>query len=176
MIVNRLTSEAFQAFGDVIDTQSAQTQYLINGGTTTRFHDLAKVQVSATDASSVRSGISIFRGEARVFPLSLSMLERHPLGSQAFFPLNQRPYLVVVAPALDSHQPDIENIKVFWASSTQGVNYAQGTWHHPLIALDDISDFLVIDRIGTGNNCDEYEFDKSLIRWIERADFACFSD
>jgi ureidoglycolate lyase len=175
MKINRLTPENFQEFGDVIDTESAQTQYLINGGTTTRFHNLADIQVTPYNEHSARSGISIFRGEARVFPLTICMLERHPLGSQAFFPLNQRPYLVVVAPALDQHRPDVKNIKVFWASASQGVNYAQGTWHHPLIALDSVSDFLVVDRIGLGPNCDEYEFDKSLLCRVERADFACFS-
>lgn len=175
MKIDRLTAENFQGFGDVIDTESAQTQYLINGGTTTRFHDLVDVQVTPYNKAPARSGISIFRGDARVFPLDILMLERHPLGSQAFFPLNQRPYLVVVAPALDQESPDVENIKVFWASASQGVNYAQGTWHHPLIALDAVSDFLVVDRIGSGPNCDEYEFDKSLVCRIEQADFACFS-
>ncbi|WP_191602952.1 ureidoglycolate lyase [Marinomonas algicola] len=174
MKIDLLTAENFQEFGDVIEANSARTHYLINGGTTTRFHDLADVQVTPHNEESVRSGISIFRGDARVFPLSISMLERHPLGSQAFFPLNQRPYLVVVAPELDQERPDIENIKVFWASPSQGVNYAQGTWHHPLIALDAVSDFLVVDRIGSGPNCDEYEIDKSLVCRIEQVDFACF--
>ncbi len=177
MQIDRLTPESFQLYGDVIDTQSATTNYLINNGTTSRFHDLAQVDIVSNSENQIaRAGISIFRGDARVFPLRISMLERHPLGSQAFMPLNQRPYLVVVAPSLDEHSPDINNIRVFWASASQGVNYACGTWHHPLIALDETSDFLVIDRIGAGHNCDEYEFSESFVYQIDKADFAQFSN
>jgi len=175
MQIDRLTPESFQLYGDVIETQSAVTHYTINKGTTTRFHDLAKVDVMSDDIHSARAGISIFRGDARAFPLRISMLERHPLGSQAFMPLHQKPYLVVVAPSLDEHHPDLDYMKVFWASASQGVNYACGTWHHPLIALDEAADFLVIDRIGSGHNCDEYEFDESFFYQINEADFARFS-
>ncbi|MFT2109721.1 ureidoglycolate lyase [Marinomonas sp. 2405UD68-3] len=175
MQIDRLTPENFQFYGDVIDAQNAATHYLINKGTTTRFHDLAKVDIVSDDVNPANVGISIFRGDARVFPLRISMLERHPLGSQAFMPLNQKPYLIVVAPSLDEHRPDIHKMKVFWAKASQGVNYACGTWHHPLIALGDAADFLVIDRIGSGHNCDEYEFDEAFVYQIDETDFARFS-
>jgi ureidoglycolate lyase len=80
------------------------------------------------------------------------MLERHLLGSQAFVPLNDKPYLVVVAPA---GELDAQRIRAFVTSGWQGVNYAKGVWHHPLLALDRVSDFLVVDRGGEGRNCDE---------------------
>jgi ureidoglycolate lyase len=41
------------------------------------------------------------------------------------------------------------------------VNYHRGVWHHPLIALDGVSDFLVIDRGGPGSNCDEHLFSET---------------
>ncbi|MCY1176174.1 Ureidoglycolate lyase [compost metagenome] len=81
------------------------------------------------------------------------MMERHPLASQAFVPLSGRAYLVVVAPA--GPAPQVEDLRVFLARGDQGVNYAPGVWHHPLLALDEVSDFLVIDRGGPGDNCDE---------------------
>jgi len=59
----------------------------------------------------------------------------------------------VVAPP--GKAPGVEDLQVFLARGDQGVNYATGVWHHPLLALDEVSDFLVIDRSGPGHNCDE---------------------
>jgi len=86
------------------------------------------------------------------------MMERHPLASQAFIPMSGRPYLVVVAPA--GEPPAVQDLKVFLARADQGVNYATGVWHHPLLALDGVCDFIVIDRKGTGHNCDEIQLEQ----------------
>ncbi len=146
-----LTREAFAAFGDVIETQGANS-YPINEGTTERFHDLAKIDVSEAEG---RPLVNIFRGEARTFPYRVAMMERHPLASQAFIPLDRRPYLVVVA-ACDG-SPDSDDLRAFLASGDQGVNYHRGIWHHPLISVDRRSDFLVIDRGGDGDNLEEID-------------------
>ena len=147
-----LTKAAFAPFGDVIETDGAEER-LINAGTTTRYHDLANVAVSADGG---RPLISIFRGRAFDFPVTIAMFERHPLGSQAFFPLSGRPWLAVVAK--DEGGRPGEPV-AFLASGTQGVNYAPGTWHHPLLALDSTSEFLVIDRGGEGSNLQEVFLD-----------------
>ncbi|MHB8787670.1 MAG: ureidoglycolate lyase, partial [Thauera sp.] len=86
---------------------------------------------------------------------TVHMMERHPLASQAFIPMSGRPYLVVVAPAGEA--PGAEALKVFLARGDQGVNYATGVWHHPLLALGAVCDFIVIDRSGPGHNCDEVQ-------------------
>jgi ureidoglycolate hydrolase len=93
-------------------------------------------------------------------PIKIEMMERHPLGSQAFMPLSQHPYLVVVAPKGKFEQDKIE---VFLAQPTQGVNYHKGTWHHFCLALNQDCDFLVIDRSGNGNNCDVETLDGSKL-------------
>ncbi len=147
-----LTSGEFAPFGDVIQIEGA-THYPINEGTTERFHDLARVDVNAKDG---RPLINIFRGQPRDLPMPIRIMERHPLGSQAFIPLSARPYLVVVAPPGDPPVPD--DLRAFIAAPGQGVNYRRGVWHHPLIALDAESDFVVIDRGGSGENCDEHRF------------------
>lgn len=152
--IETLTADAFADFGQVIDTEVCTNQFAINGGTTQRFHDLAEVET----IGEARGGISIFRGDARQFPMKIEMLERHPKGSQAFVPLQQRPYLVIVAPALNDEEPDLSRLRLFYATGAQGVNYFTGTWHHPLLALEEVSDFLVVDRIGEGHNCDEFHF------------------
>lgn len=157
-----LTAEAFAPFGDVIEASESANSFAINGGTTQRFHDLAAVETRG----QARGGISIFRGQAREFPMEIRMLERHPKGSQAFMPLQGRPYLVVVAPNDKNDEPDLSQIRLFYATANQGVNYCLGTWHHPLLALQATSDFLVVDRIGDGHNCDEFFFSDEKVMTI----------
>ena len=157
--VELLTREAFAPFGDVIEASDAVRHFPINGGNTERFHDLAKLDAGA-DGHVI---VSIFRGQPRELPFEVKMVERHPRGSQAFMPLNGRDYLAVVASAAEP-----EALRCFLARGDQGVNYAAGTWHHPLLALDVVSDFLVIDRSGPGANCDEVALPDGLM--IEAAD------
>lgn len=152
--IETLCADTFRPFGDVISAEESQRQFTINDGFAQRFHDLAHIDVATANGVPI---LSIFRSQPRQFPLSLHMLERHPLGSQAFFPLSPQPFLVVVATG--DEQPDLTSIRCFMAKSGQGVNYARGVWHHPLIALGVESDFLVVDRAGADSdaNCDEYE-------------------
>lgn len=151
--IETLCADTFRPFGDVISVAASRRQFSINDGYAQRFHDLAHIDVATANGFPI---ISIFRSQPRQFPLSLHMLERHPLGSQAFFPLGSEPFLVVVATGHE--QPELTSIRCFLAQPGQGVNYARGVWHHPLIALGAESDFLVIDRAGadTDANCDEY--------------------
>ncbi|WP_035024595.1 ureidoglycolate lyase [Enterovibrio calviensis] len=146
-----LTKEAFAPFGDVIETGEREF-FMINNGSTRRFHKLATTQV---DEGS-RVIINIFEATPLTFPLSIQMLERHPKGSQAFMPLLGNDYLVVVAAI--GERPDPYKIKAFYAKGTQGVNYHCGVWHHPVLALTAKDQFLVVDREGEGNNCDEFFF------------------
>jgi ureidoglycolate lyase len=146
-----LTREAFAPFGDVIELEGAR-HFPINGGTTERFHDLAHVDIGADEGG--RPLISVFRGQPRPQPVEISMMERHPLGSQAFLPLRDVAYLVVVAPAGEF---DPARLRAFHTQGWQGVNYARGVWHHPLIVLDREGDFIVVDRGGSQPNCDEID-------------------
>jgi ureidoglycolate lyase len=148
-----LTREAFASFGDVIEASDLVRHFTINAGNTERYHDLAKIDAGPDG----RVIVSIFRGQPRALPFVVEMMERHPLGTQAFVPMSGRPWLVVVAAAGDA--PGVEDLRVFLARGDQGVNYARGVWHHPLLALDGVSDFLVVDRAGEGPNCDEIRLD-----------------
>lgn len=153
--VTPLSHEAFAPFGDVIEASDAARHFTINAGNTERYHDLANIEPGPEG----RVIVSIFRGQPRTLPFAVQMMERHPLGSQAFIPMSGRRYLVVVAPAGEA--PAAEDLRVFLARADQGVNYATGVWHHPLLALDEVCDFLVIDRAGPGHNCDEIQLDTS---------------
>lgn len=151
-----LTREAFAPFGDVIEAADTVRHFTINDGNTERYHDLASI----TAGPAGRVIVSIFRAQPRDLPFSVAVMERHPLASQAFVPLSNRPYLVVVAPS--EAGPKAEDLRLFVARGDQGVNYAPGVWHHPLLALDAVSDFLVIDRDGQGENCDEVVLDEPV--------------
>ena len=154
-----LTREAFAPFGEVITLEGAQ-HFPINSGTTERFHALAQVDAFEQNGQPI---ISLFRGQPRSLPLAITVMERHPLGSQAFVPLaslETDEYLVVVAPPGGFQA---QHMQAFVARGFQGVSYARGVWHHPLIALHKASDFLVVDRSGPGNNCDEVALDGRFV-------------
>lgn len=150
--LQKLTRVAFAEFGDVVESSGAE-HFAINNGTTERFHDLAKLD---TGSQGGRTVVSIARGQSFSMPIAIKMLERHPLGSQIFIPLGGRPYVVIVASSLANGRPGEPT--GFLASGQQGVNYARNTWHHPLIPLEEVSDFLIIDRDGPGKNLEEYFF------------------
>ena len=154
--VEPLTAQAFKAFGDVIEASDSAQHFTINQGYAERFHQLAHVDLTQDGGQPT---ISIFKARARPLPLQLSVLEKHPFGSQAFMPLSGDAYLVVVA--LGGDTPDMTTLKCFSSTGQQGVNYAKGTWHHPLLALQD-GDFLVVDRAGPAGevNCVEVMLDE----------------
>jgi len=150
MKIYKLTRDAFAEFGDVISSEEAD-HFSIDNGTTERYHDLARIDVAENHGKPL---VSLFRSQPRQFPFEVTAMERHPLGTQAFIPLSKQPYLVVVAPRGDFL---LHALQAFLAKPDQGVNYAKGAWHHALIALNEVSDFIVIDRGGPGPNFDEVQ-------------------
>ncbi|MGJ8545679.1 MAG: ureidoglycolate lyase [Sulfitobacter sp.] len=142
-----LTAEAFAPFGDVLDASGAPDK-MINAGMCGRHHDLAQLQF----ASDGRAGISVFNAEPRDLPYQLDLLERHPLGSQAFLPLTGQPFLVIVAPD-EGGRPGVP--LAFETAPHQGINFHAGTWHGVLTPLAGPGLFAVVDRIGPGDNLDE---------------------
>lgn len=144
-----LTRAAFAAFGEVIATDGAAS-YPINGGRAQRYHALATVDGTRAEGQPV---ISIFRTAPVTLPYPVVVLERHRLGSQAFMPLHDRPFVVVVAPNGADDCPG--EPQAFLTDGRQGVNFRAGTWHAPLLALHAQCDFLVVDRAGPAVDCDE---------------------
>ena len=150
-----LTRDAFKPFGDVIEMEGS-SHFTINQGFTERFNDLAHVAVAPEDGMT---NVSLFLGQPRPQPVEIKMMERHPLGSQAFVPLQDRPWGVLVAQ--DVH--DYASYRAFMATGRQGVNYASNVWHHPLLVFDADSRFLVVDRKGPGNNLEEVWFTPDFV-------------
>ena len=150
-----LTAKAFAPFGTVIETAGASS-FPINDGTTTRFHALATAD-PGPDGEAI---LSIFRATRRPRPVAIRMLERHPLGSQAFFPLSPDDWLVAVAAG---ERPEAADLRLFRARGDQGVQYGRGIWHHPLLVLAERQDFLVVDRRGPGENLELIEVEPGAV-------------
>lgn len=155
-----LSADAFAPFGDVLEVSDRAERIGINYGWTDRYDRLATLEV--TDDGGV-GAISIFRARP-LDPLVLRIFERHPLGSQSFMPLSGRPYLVAVAP---DGVFDAGAVRLFRAAADQGVQYRKNVWHHFVLALEAESDFLVVDRVGPGDNLEEVHLapaDQILVR------------
>ena len=151
-----LTQKEFFEFGDVLEVKNRE-HFLINDGMCKRYDRLSKV---TADYGVGQSSISIFRGKPYSLPLKLKLLERHPLGSQAFMPLHSDPFLVIVA---DDFNGRPTTPKVFFTNGAQGVNIHENTWHGVLTPLFTECDFLVIDHVGPKPNLEEFILIKKTI-------------
>ena len=141
-----LTTEAFAAYGDVLDATGDFR--LINDGMCRRHHDRARLDFGADG----RAGLSIFQAEPRDLPYSFDLIERHPEGSQAFVPMTAHPFLVIVSDGPDAVP------RAFLTNGAQGINFHRGTWHGVLTPLSGQGLFAVVDRIGTSRNLEEHRF------------------
>ncbi|MBY6043579.1 ureidoglycolate lyase [Phaeobacter italicus] len=153
IVIQPMTAAAFAPFGDLIDCSGAADK-IINQGLCGRFHDRAQM-----DFADGRAGISLFRAEPRHLPLSLEMVERHPEGSQAFIPMSEHGFLVIVAPD-DAGKPG--RPLAFETAPGQAINFHRGTWHGVLTPLHAPGLFAVVDRIGDGANLEEHWFETAF--------------
>ena len=149
-----LTAEAFAPFGDVLDC-TGEADKIINQGLCGRFHDRAHM-----DFIDGKAGISLFNAQPRSLPYTLDMMERHPDGSQAFIPMTQHPFLVIVATD-DGGEPDAP--RAFVTKSGQAINFHRNIWHGVCTPLAAPGLFAVVDRIGSGGNLQEHWFDNPFI-------------
>tara|TARA_Y100000994_G_scaffold37136_1_gene27972 strand:- start:168 stop:665 length:498 start_codon:yes stop_codon:yes gene_type:complete len=140
-----MTKENFSKFGDMIGTENIKP-IEINNGYANRFDDIAKIDTANNNGETT---ISIFSALKRSFPMKIDMMEKHPLGTQAFIPMKETTFLTLVAP--EGKKLEIDKIESFVVPKGKGVNYKTGIWHFPLISTEDM-DFLVVDRKGPGEN------------------------
>ena len=145
--IEPLTASGFAPFGAVIETARHQP-ISINQGFAERFNDLAPVDVSSENGAT---NLSLFTTRVRPFPIAIKLMERHPLGTQAFIPMQDKPWLVLVC----GDPGDDGSYRCFRATGRQGVSYGRNVWHHPLLVLEDGQYFVIVDRKGPGNNLEE---------------------
>ena len=152
----KITRTNFATYGDLISADDIKPMD-INTGYAKRFDNLAHINTSKDEGKTV---VSIFSALKRTFPMKIDMMEKHPLGSQAFIPMKETTFLCFVAPQGES--PEINKIQSFIIPPKTGINYKPGIWHFPLISTED-TDFLVIDRKGNGENLVIHKFDKEKV-------------
>ena len=151
-----ITRENFALYGDLISSDAIKPMD-INEGYAKRFNNLAKINTSKDKGETI---VSIFSALKRSFPMRIDMMEKHPLGSQAFVPMKETIFLSFVAPPGDT--PEIDKIKSFIIPPKMGINYKPGIWHFPLISTENMN-FLVVDRKGNGNNLIIHNLEKEKI-------------
>ena len=152
----KITRENFSEFGDLISSKGINP-IDINAGYAKRFDNLANINSSKDGGKTI---ISIFSALKRNFPIKIDMMEKHPLGSQAFIPIKETTFLCFVAPT--GEYPEIDKIQSFIIPPKTGINYKPDIWHFPLISTED-TNFLVIDRKGSGENLIIHTFEKENI-------------
>ena len=151
-----ITKKNFSKYGDMITTKDIKPLE-INDGYAKRFDNLINVDTSKKKGRAI---VSIFKAKKRKFPMKIDMMEKHPLGSQAFIPMDDTKFLIFVAPR--GNKPDTNKIQSFVVPKQTGVNYNAGIWHFPLISMKNMN-FLIVDRKGKGNNLVIYKFKKDKI-------------
>lgn len=151
--IEPLTRDNFAPYGEVIEKDAGE-RITINRGKCIRHHALATAQVAGDGAHVI---VSIFAGQPYDLPHMLDMVERHPLGSQAFYPLSDHDWLVIVC---DDERGVPVRPRAFRASAEQGINLKPGQWHGVLTPLEEPADFLVVDRGGPGDNLEEHFFNR----------------
>jgi ureidoglycolate lyase len=151
-----ITRKNFAAYGDLISSYNIKP-IDINAGYAKRFDNLANINTSRDGGKTI---VSIFSTLKRTFPMKIGMMEKHPLGSQAFIPMKKTNFIVLVAPPGD--KPEISKIESFVVSRGIGINYKPDIWHFPLISTENMN-FLVMDRKGTGDNLIIYNFEKEKV-------------
>ena len=152
----KISRSNFSSYGDLISTDDINPMN-INEGYAKRFDNLANLDTSKDSGKTI---VSIFSALKRTFPMKIHMMEKHPLGTQAFIPMKETTFLAFVAPSGES--PEIDKIQSFVIPPKKGINYKPGIWHFPLISTED-TNFLVIDRKGDGNNLIIHNFEKEKI-------------
>ena len=152
----KINKKNFRKFGQIIDA-SKKKYFKINNGYAKRYDNLGKIDTSTKKGKTI---VSIFSARRRMFPMKIDMMEKHPLGSQAFIPMKETSFLIFVAPK--GNGPNLKKIESFRIPKQAGVNLNPGIWHFPLISTKDIK-FLVIDRKGKGKNLIIHKFKKEKI-------------
>jgi ureidoglycolate lyase len=161
LAIQPLSGAGFEAFGDVVEFEGHDS-FPINKGMADRYHALADVELAGEQARAIISLVECRKFE---LPRKVDHLEYHPLGSQAFLPLDASPFIVVVCPS--GCEPELDKLQAFVTNGRQGINYRLGTWHHVLLTPYAAMRFICVDRTGAGDNCIDFFIPEPEQRLLE---------
>ena len=163
--IEQLDINIFSKFGDIIQKKNALELRSINQGTTTRYHNISKLSLESKNGNSA---ISIFSGSPRDLPIEIKIMEKHPIASQSFLPIQDYDWLIVVCEE-KNELPDLNTLRCFHVDGDTGITYNKNVWHHPLLVKKK-QDFWVVDRINdqesSSINLKEHHFNNNEIRFI----------
>ena len=163
--IEQLDASVFSKFGKIVEKKNALELRSINQGTTTRYHNISELDLESKNGIS---SISIFSGTPRNLPIEIKIMEKHPVASQSFLPIQNYDWLTVVSEE-KNELPDLNTLRCFHVNGDTGITYNKNVWHHPLLVKKK-QDFWVIDRINdeedTSINLKEYYFTNNEIMFI----------
>ena len=163
--IEKLDSNVFSRFGNIIEKKNASELRSINQGTTTRYHNISELDLESKNGNSA---ISIFSGLPRDLPIEIKIMEKHPIASQSFLPIQDYDWLIIVSEE-KNELPDLNTLRCFHVNGDTGITYNKNIWHHPLLVKKK-QDFWVIDRINDKEdasiNLKEYHFTNNETRFI----------
>ena len=165
ILIDQLDASVFSKFGKIVEKKNALELRSINQGTTTRYHNISELDLESKKGNS---SISIFSGTPRDLPIEIKIMEKHPVASQSFLPIQDYDWLIVVSEE-KNELPDLNTLRCFHVNGDTGITYNKNVWHHPLLVKKK-QDFWVVDRINdqedTSINLKEYNFTKNETRYI----------
>ena len=163
--IEQLDASVFSRFGKIVEKKNALELRSINQGTTTRYHNISELELESKNGTS---SISIFSGTPRKLPIEIKIMEKHPVASQSFLPIQDYDWLIVVSEE-KNELPDLNTLRCFHVNGDTGITYNKNVWHHPLLVKKK-QDFWVVDRINDQEdasiNLKEYNFTKNETRYI----------
>ncbi|UEM18404.1 ureidoglycolate lyase [Skermanella mucosa] len=135
-----LDPAGFAPFGDVVQAGPGSVTR-VNDGRADRFDGIGRLERVMGETTPT---VAVYRIDASNLPHRIPRLERHPLSSQLFVPMDAARYLVVAVPSDEDGMPVPEGAAAFLAAANQAINYRPGVWHCPLVALDRPADFIMV--------------------------------
>ena len=163
--IESINLDNFSEFGHIIHKDFAFEKILINQSTTIRHHNISDLALNNEDGISA---ISIFSGSPRSIPIEIKIMEKHPIGSQSFLPVQNIDWLIVVSKEKND-MPDLDAMRCFRIQGDVGITYKKNVWHHPLLVRKN-QDFWIVDRIKKDENpsinLKEYHFKENEIRHL----------
>ena len=131
IVAEPLSAEAFTPFGDVIQHGGPDGRWLMPAAFASRDGAQPRLWVNR---------VPLAEGSR----VQVTTVERHPFSAQNFLPLRGGRWLVVVAEGGPDAAPPPERMRAFVTNAHQGVTYRPGTWHHGLLALDEVAEVAVV--------------------------------
>lgn len=145
-----IEARSFAPFGALVQ-RSPGEGVAVNLGAATRH----AIDAALEHDAGARLTLAMYHLHARVGPIRLRALERHPASAQLFVPIGAARYLVCVCHCDEAGEPELASLRAFVAEDGQGILYRRGVWHHPLWSLGPACELLMaMGATGTAADCE----------------------